>query len=321
KSQQSVVALAHHRDDQIETFLLAMLRGGGLRGMVSMPAMRVLKPSNIILWRPLLSISKVAIQEYALKYSLKYIQDPSNLSENYTRNWIRKKLLPLIHHKIEFADEHILQNILNLQDALSTVDELVLQDYKNSLDRGKLDIKSLMQLSLSREKEVLLYFIKQHHLGIPRQQSLHAFVDWINSQTGDFYEWQLPNGKIYSYHQKIWAWSDSDLLKKKLETGYFTHSDIVWNKCSGGINEDFIQDNWSIRRINKNDTIQTEIGIQSVLNLLKKNKIPKFIRHQWPVIVNAENECIIVIGLRVDVRYQEIDGLVPCIESLELYLR
>ncbi|QRN41600.1 MAG: tRNA lysidine(34) synthetase TilS [Neisseriaceae bacterium] len=321
KSKQSVVVLAHHRDDQIETFLLAMLRGGGLRGMVSMPVVRKLKPSNIFLWRPLLSSSKIQIEQYAINWCLKYIQDPSNASEDYTRNWIRKKLLPLIHSKIDFADEHILQNIVNLQETLHTIDELALYDYKNSVDKGKLSVKSLMKLSPSRAREALIRFLKEHDLGVPRQQSLYAFIDWMNSQPSDFYEWQLPKGKIYCYDEKIWEWADSNTLKQKLQTSYFSPLDVAWRECKRGIGKDFIHGDWFIRPMNKNDTIQTEVGVQSVLHLLKKSKIPRFIRSQWPVIVNTSDECVIVVGLRVDVRYQKYDGVVPYIKSLELYLK
>ncbi|SUA21406.1 tRNA(Ile)-lysidine synthase [Neisseria gonorrhoeae] len=59
-----VLALAHHRDDQIETFMLAVARGGGLRALAAMPAVRPLGENGII-WRPLLPFSRQDIWDYA----------------------------------------------------------------------------------------------------------------------------------------------------------------------------------------------------------------------------------------------------------------
>lgn len=319
-SKQSVVALAHHRDDQIETFLLAMLRGGGLRGMVAMPPIRSLG-ADLLLWRPLLSVSKLEIIQYANTHALKYIQDYSNMDNDHTRNWVRNRLLPCVKNKIKCADKHIVKNIRSLQNVLLIVDELVEKDYAYCSVDEVILVERLRLLSQDRAKEVLMYFLKQHHLGTPRQNSINSFTNWLFGPSSQTYEWQVPHGCIYVCYGKIWAWANHHPLRQKLGSTYFTSSDITWIANIKGIHQDFVTQRWSIRRVNKKDTIRTEIGLQSVFNLLKKHKIPRFIRGYWPVIVNQHDICIIVVGLRVDCDYQHNHGLVPYIQHLAIFLK
>ncbi len=83
-----VVAVAHHADDNVETFFLNLLRGTGLRGLTGMKrhAGRVV--------RPLLSMSRQAIENYCQIHHLSYVTDSTNLSDVYQRNRIRHRIVP-----------------------------------------------------------------------------------------------------------------------------------------------------------------------------------------------------------------------------------
>lgn len=103
-NQRTVLLCAHHRDDQLETVLLQLLRGSGLRGV---GGMRVVGPvgvdrhlyPDLLLCRPLLDSSKASLLEYARANRLQYIEDPSNEDTTLRRNWVRHELLPsLIAH-------------------------------------------------------------------------------------------------------------------------------------------------------------------------------------------------------------------------------
>jgi tRNA(Ile)-lysidine synthase len=83
---------AHHMDDQLETILLQLLRGSGPDGLVGMPQAREF--SKGILLRPLLGYSREEIHDYALSESLSWIEDESNKSNRYDRNFLRNKIIP-----------------------------------------------------------------------------------------------------------------------------------------------------------------------------------------------------------------------------------
>lgn len=97
-----VLALAHHRDDQAETFLLRALRASGVDGLGAMRAWRQF--GNGWLWRPLLSTSRAQLLAYARAHDLHWIEDPSNENADLDRNFLRLRVLPLLRERWPQAD-------------------------------------------------------------------------------------------------------------------------------------------------------------------------------------------------------------------------
>lgn len=95
------VAVAHHRDDSVETVLMNLLRGTGIRGLSG------IRPRNGYVVRPLLSVSRSEILEWLEQQRLSYVTDSTNLSDAYTRNFIRLRVLPLLEELNPSAREAI----------------------------------------------------------------------------------------------------------------------------------------------------------------------------------------------------------------------
>jgi tRNA(Ile)-lysidine synthase len=89
-----VLALAHQLDDQAETVLMNLLRGAGARGASGMRARTAFRGRALI--RPLLEVPRESIVAYAREHQLAWIEDESNLSDAYARNFIRLRLAPLL---------------------------------------------------------------------------------------------------------------------------------------------------------------------------------------------------------------------------------
>jgi tRNA(Ile)-lysidine synthase len=88
------VVVGHTADDQVETVLLNLTRGGGPRGMAGMPFLK-----DGWLGRPLLGIWRKEILAYCARRRLPYVEDSSNVDERYARNWVRVRLLPLLEER------------------------------------------------------------------------------------------------------------------------------------------------------------------------------------------------------------------------------
>jgi tRNA(Ile)-lysidine synthase len=88
-----VVATAHHGLDQAETILLHLARGTGMEGMKGM------LPQTNRLIRPLLFATRLDIEQYAVAQGIKWVEDSSNHSDGYTRNFIRHQIIPLFEDK------------------------------------------------------------------------------------------------------------------------------------------------------------------------------------------------------------------------------
>ncbi len=89
--------LAHHLDDQAETFLLQLLRGAGPAGLSAMPAEAALGPARLL--RPLLEVSRDDIRDYASRHGLEFLDDPSNRELRYDRNYLRHEIMPRIQKR------------------------------------------------------------------------------------------------------------------------------------------------------------------------------------------------------------------------------
>lgn len=88
------IALGHNLDDQAETVLMRILRGTGLSGLAAIMPKRTIAGHTLI--RPLLSVKRAQIEAYLRRKKLRVLRDPSNEDEAFTRNKLRKSLIPLL---------------------------------------------------------------------------------------------------------------------------------------------------------------------------------------------------------------------------------
>lgn len=108
----AVLFLAHHLDDQVETFFLRLMRGAGVEGLAGMPGTRALGAGTLV--RPLLHCTRSEIEEYAARHDLGSVQDSSNSDITMDRNFLRAQMLPLLgtrwpayRQSIARASEHM----------------------------------------------------------------------------------------------------------------------------------------------------------------------------------------------------------------------
>jgi len=104
------ILTAHHADDNIETVLMNFFRGTGIRGL------RGIEPKHDHIVRPLLFARRHQLEEFLTSNGLKYVPDVSNLSDDYTRNYFRNQVIPLIKQSIAEINENILGNIQRLRE-------------------------------------------------------------------------------------------------------------------------------------------------------------------------------------------------------------
>lgn len=104
----SAVATGHQLDDQAETVLLHLLRGTSLEGLGGIPVRRALAP-GVELIRPLLPLTREEILLYLKKHDLKWREDASNHDPKFTRNWVRRDVLPLLEKRAPGVKDRLAQ--------------------------------------------------------------------------------------------------------------------------------------------------------------------------------------------------------------------
>jgi tRNA(Ile)-lysidine synthase len=118
------VAVAHTRDDQVETVLHRLLRGTGLRGLAGMPPSRGLSPS-VTLVRPLLACSRSDVLEYLASIGQSHRQDATNEAVRFTRNRLRHELLPELRRTYNADVDEALLRVAELAgEAQAAIEEL-----------------------------------------------------------------------------------------------------------------------------------------------------------------------------------------------------
>lgn len=114
------VCVAHHRDDTVETVLMNLIRGTGLRGLTG------IQPKNGNILRPLLSVSRAEIEEYLRKKGQEYVTDHTNLETDVLRNKVRLQVIPLLQQLNPAVSENIQRTAENLSDAQAVLDAVML---------------------------------------------------------------------------------------------------------------------------------------------------------------------------------------------------
>lgn len=92
--QNEVLILAHHADDQVETFFLRLMRGAGVHGLAAIAESRELGCGQLV--RPMLKLTRKQLEQYALAQGLRWVDDPSNSDTRFDRNFVRARVLPLL---------------------------------------------------------------------------------------------------------------------------------------------------------------------------------------------------------------------------------
>ena len=165
------IAVAHHADDQVETFFLNLLRGTGLRGLTGMERI------SDHIWRPLLGITRDDILSYLKEIGQDYVTDSTNAQNDYRRNRLRNIVLPIIEQQFPHRRERILDTMGNLADD----HELLMTLIQETLpDERHIDINSL----LNQPHAPTLLYHRIRHLGFNREQCVQAIEAARQGNTG-----------------------------------------------------------------------------------------------------------------------------------------
>ncbi len=159
------LALAHHRDDQAETFLLRALRGSGVDGLAAMRERRDFGAGQ--LWRPLLHIPRAALEAHARQHGLHWIDDPSNGDDAFDRNFLRVTVMPLLAGRWPEAGAMFARSATLAAEAatlLQAQDEQLLHACLDGEDDGALAIPALAALPAGACARVLRLWSRQRGL-------------------------------------------------------------------------------------------------------------------------------------------------------------
>ncbi len=170
---------AHHRDDQAETLLLALLRGSGVRGLAAMPEVAALGAGRLV--RPLLPFGRADLHAYAHARGLDWVDDPSNLDLDLDRNWLRRRVLPLLAERWPAAGRTLARSAAHCADASALVDQLAAAEAAAVAGNrpGTLSVSGLRGLDAPLCRAVLRHWIVRRGFAVPDTQHLARVLDEV----------------------------------------------------------------------------------------------------------------------------------------------
>jgi tRNA(Ile)-lysidine synthase len=173
------VVVAQHADDQVETLLIALSRGAGLPGLASMPAHWQRLGLN---WhRPFLSVPGADLRAYLRQKGQSWVEDPTNRDEQFTRNRIRARLLPVLQEAFPAFRETFARSAAHAAQAQEVLNEVAEQDL--ALVGVPPRIRALQTLSRARQALVLRHWLRYSHAATPSAAQLHEWLDQLAACT------------------------------------------------------------------------------------------------------------------------------------------
>lgn len=199
------LALAHHQDDQAETVLLQLVRGAGVAGLAGMASARSAGRGGPVLLRPLLGASRAEIERYARDRELEWVEDESNADERYARNFVRRRVLPLLAGLNPAATANLARSAAHLAEANELVRALAALDARAHMRDGRLSVAAFARLPHARAKNLLRWAIGAAGLAPPEAIRLDEMLRQLVTARGDAsVRLALDGADVRRYRDAVW---------------------------------------------------------------------------------------------------------------------
>lgn len=172
KSECDAVAVAHSLSDSIETTVYNLLRGTGTKGLCGIPVKR---EPNII--RPLICCTREEIEDYCAKKSIPYVNDSTNLTDDYTRNYIRHNVIPSFPQINSSFEKNILRTSDILREENDFIEKSAIELIDNAKRNGGYDTAVLNSVHPAVRKRAILFLLCEKM----KKQPLYKHTVLVNS--------------------------------------------------------------------------------------------------------------------------------------------
>ncbi|NNM21305.1 MAG: tRNA lysidine(34) synthetase TilS [Gammaproteobacteria bacterium] len=198
-----VLLTAHHRDDQLETVLLQLLRGAGSAGLAGMPVLRQLQ-AGAWHFRPLLDTAREQLHTYAGAHGLEWSDDPSNVDQRYDRNYLRHVVLPLVRDRWPGAAVAVSRAARHSAAMARLAHQVGAQDALAAAAGDTFDCSRVGTLSGERVANALRQWLVATGLPTPDTAQFTQVMRLIDSQPGEAcVSW--PGCEVRRYGTRLYA--------------------------------------------------------------------------------------------------------------------
>jgi tRNA(Ile)-lysidine synthase len=300
-----VLLTAHHEDDQLETVLLQLLRGAGVAGLAAMPALVPFAAGQLA--RPLLGVAGRELRTWVERAGLPWVEDPSNAREDFDRNYLRARVLPVLAVRWPAAGATIARGARHVAEAQRLLDELARDDCAPAQSGAALMVPVLRRLSPERRKNALRWFIARAGVRAPPARRLEEIAGAMLTAAPDahpFVEWDgvrilrsaglltltparsRDTGSPGSAAARAWRWRRQPRLALPAGAGVL----VLRADPRGPIDLDALGPQLSVRTRQGGERLRTVAGgvRRSLKGLLQEARVPAQERAGLPLIYRGD---------------------------------
>lgn len=294
------IALAHHARDQAETVLLQLLRGAGPAGLAAMPEHA---PAFA---RPLLKVSKDAIDRYAKQHEIEHIVDDSNTDARFARNRLRLQVWPALTEAFSSAETTLARAATWQREADVLAFDLAQVDLARCADNDALLASKWSLLSSERRRNALRHWLIARNVALPSANRLREWEKQLlthNATQNLVLTHASFTGSIRLYRDRIQyileakvepepirpshAWNGETTIqfgKKTVQFQIVSHEKILYSNML--LRPIIPGDNWILRLRRNSDKIALSPKSGSVLlkNIFQAYGVPPWQRAGWPIL-------------------------------------
>lgn len=318
--EADLVALGHHRDDQAETVLYRLARGTGVRGAAGMPRVRPLGPATR-LWRPLLDEPRTALLAYAEHHGLDWIEDESNASDVYDRNYLRRQVLPALSARFPAAASALTRAAHHFAEAAYLADALARIDAGGEGPWLRLSIARIQALDTPRRRNLLRWFLAMHGLRLEEKQIELVLDQCLTAREDATPCLRVGEREVRRFRGEIWlaryrsAPAHRAVAGADIDPFQGWGGALSWRPAAGGLPAGMVAA-LEARPRQGGESLRLRQGGPSrpVKHLLQEAGIPPWLRDHWPLLW-LDSELVAVAGIGVAAAHQAGDGelaLQPC---------
>lgn len=311
-SESDILVTGQHADDQLETFLLALKRGSGPKGLAAMPENKCFGEGIIV--RPLLDVSRKQIEQYANKQQLDWVEDESNQDTRFDRNFIRHQITPALTERWPSFTQSVRRSAHLCAEQEALLDELLQETFQSLVsDEGCIDIAGLAACSDRARLQLLRMWIARCGYLMPSHVQLNkiwhevalASADanpQLNTNDGQFRRFDnklyllQPMSDISSWQSHIRFDSQIELpdgLGKVVLSRTSHSANIAIPKGKEeALNVSFNPEGLSAHPVGRNHN-------RKLKKLFQEYKVPSWLRRRTPILI-CEGQVVAVAGLFID---------------------
>lgn len=211
--KNELLLMAQHQDDQAETVLFRLMRGTGVAGLRGIPVARPLQQGQVL--RPLLNISHQQLLRYAQQHDLSWIEDPSNATDDFDRNYLRHQVIPALKTRWPAMQQSLQRTTQHMHEAQQLLDELASEDLQRVqiepvpawLTVPSLDLDKIRCLSVLRQKNLLRHWLAPFTL-LPDTAHWAGWESLRDAQVDAQPLWRLHRGALQRSQNRLYYLSD-----------------------------------------------------------------------------------------------------------------